>query len=183
MIFTNLKKYVYSKNCLKQWRQPPYQSLQQSQRYFRAEKVTWLWPLFAIEYAYPADRVTKRSVYRSPWKVISYSPGSGRPAILKLPSFRTIVTNHWICTTQQNCIYTGLASLSLSSTRVIVLVPTLTSASIKVISVFLVWSRGIRCAYWDNEERKQKVCFVTHSFLNKIWDYLKFQGFSVKRLW
>ena len=34
-------------------------------RYFRAKKVTWLWPLFAIEYAYPADKVTKRSVYRS----------------------------------------------------------------------------------------------------------------------
>ena len=165
MIFTNLKKYVYSKNCLKQWRQPPYQSLRQSRRYFRAEKVTWLWPLFAIEYAYPADRVTKRSVYRSLWKVISYSPGSGRPAILKLPSFRTIVTNHWIRTTQQNCIYTGLTSLSLSNTRVIALVPTLTSASL--ISVLLVWSRGIRCAYWDHEEKKQKVCFVTHNLFFK----------------
>ena len=31
----------------------------------KAEKVTWLRLLFAIEYAYPADRVTKRSVYRS----------------------------------------------------------------------------------------------------------------------
>ena len=30
----------------------------------KAEKVTWLRLLFAIEYAYPADRVTKRSVYR-----------------------------------------------------------------------------------------------------------------------
>ena len=108
--------------------------------------------------------------------------GKVRPAILKLPSF-WIVTNHWICTTQQNCIYTALTSLSLSRTRVIALVPTSTSSSIKLISVLLVWSRGIRCAYWDHEEKKQKVCFVTHSFLNKIWDYLKFQGFSVKRLW
>ena len=33
--------------------------------------------LYATEFAYPADRVTKRSVYRSPLKVISYSPGSG----------------------------------------------------------------------------------------------------------
>ena len=65
MTFTNLEKYVYSKNCLKQRRQPPYQSLQQRQRYFRAEKVNWLRLLFATEYAYPADRVTKRSVYRS----------------------------------------------------------------------------------------------------------------------
>ena len=39
-----------------------------NRRYFRAKKVTWLQLLFAIEYAYcdPADRVTKRSVYRSP---------------------------------------------------------------------------------------------------------------------
>ena len=66
MTFTNLEKYVYSKKCLKQRRQPPYSSLQQSRRYFRAEKVTWLRLLFAIEYAYPADRVTKRSLYRSP---------------------------------------------------------------------------------------------------------------------
>ena len=72
MTFTNLKKYVYSKKCLKQRRQPPppptYPSLQQSRRCFRAEKVTWLQLLFASEYAYcdPADRVTKRSVYRSP---------------------------------------------------------------------------------------------------------------------
>ena len=45
---------------------PPHPSLQQSRRYFRAKKVTWLRLLFAIEYVYPADRVTKRSVYRSP---------------------------------------------------------------------------------------------------------------------
>ena len=29
MTFTNLEKYVYSKKCLKQRRQPPYPSLQQ----------------------------------------------------------------------------------------------------------------------------------------------------------
>ena len=40
---------------------PTYPSLQQSRRYFRAAKVTWLQLLFASEYAYcdPADRVTK----------------------------------------------------------------------------------------------------------------------------
>ena len=27
--------------------------------------------------------------------------------------------------------------------------------------------------------KKQKVCFVTHSFLDNVWDYPKFQGFSV----
>ena len=32
MTFTNLEKYVYSKKCLKQRRQPPYPSLQQSRR-------------------------------------------------------------------------------------------------------------------------------------------------------
>ena len=66
MIFTNLEKYVNSKKCSKQRSQPPHPSLQQSRSYFHAEKVTLLRPLFAIEYVYPADRVTKRSVYRSP---------------------------------------------------------------------------------------------------------------------
>ena len=68
MIFTNLEKYVYSKKCLKQRRQaPPPPSLQPGgRRYFRAKKVNWLRLLFAIEYAYLAERVTKRSVYRSP---------------------------------------------------------------------------------------------------------------------
>ena len=79
MTFTNLEKYVYFKKCLKQRRQPPNPSLEQSRRYFRDEKDTWLYGcyLYATEFAYPADRVTKRSVYRSPVKVISYSPGSG----------------------------------------------------------------------------------------------------------
>ena len=42
MTFTTLEKYVYSKKGLKQRRQPPppSPSLQQSRRYFRAEKVT-----------------------------------------------------------------------------------------------------------------------------------------------
>ena len=67
MTFTNLKKYVSQKKCLKQPRQlPTLPSLQQSRRYFRAEKVTRLRLLFAIEFAHPADRVTKRYVYRSP---------------------------------------------------------------------------------------------------------------------
>ena len=56
MSFTNLKKYGYSKKCLKQRRQPPppppiHPSVWQSRRYFRAEKVTWLQLLFATEYA------------------------------------------------------------------------------------------------------------------------------------
>ena len=37
---------------------------------------------------------------------------------------------------------------------------------------------AVRCAYWDHEEKKQKVCFVTHFFLDKVWNYPKFQGFS-----
>ena len=50
MIFTNLEKYVYSKKCLKQRRQPPYppsclplskSKVRSLRRYFRAEKVTW----------------------------------------------------------------------------------------------------------------------------------------------
>ena len=40
MAFTNLEKYVYSKKCLKQRRQPPpHSSLHQSRGYFRAEEV------------------------------------------------------------------------------------------------------------------------------------------------
>ena len=51
MTFTNLEKYVYSKKCLKQRRQPPYPSLQQIkvEGNFRAEKVTRLRLLFAVE--------------------------------------------------------------------------------------------------------------------------------------
>ena len=71
--FANLESYVYSKKCLKQRRQPPqppppptHRSLQQSWRYFQAKKVTGLRLLFAVEYVYPADRVTQCSVYRSP---------------------------------------------------------------------------------------------------------------------
>ena len=70
MAFTNLEKYVYFKKCSKQRRPPPPPplppSLHQSRRYFGAEKVTRLRLLFAVEFAYPADRVTNRSVYRSP---------------------------------------------------------------------------------------------------------------------
>ena len=65
MTFTNLEKYLYSKKCLKQ-RRPPQPHPPIPPRYFRAEKVTWLRLLFAIKYAYPADRVTKHSVYRLP---------------------------------------------------------------------------------------------------------------------
>ena len=67
MTFTNVEKYVYSKKCLEQQRQFPTPSTSKVDgRYFRAEKVTRLRLLFAIEFASPADRVTKRSVYRSP---------------------------------------------------------------------------------------------------------------------
>ena len=65
MAFTNLEKYGYSKKCLKQPRQPPHPSLQQSRRYFR-RKSHLVRLLLAIEFAYPADRVTKGSLYRSP---------------------------------------------------------------------------------------------------------------------
>ena len=78
MTFTTLEKYVYSKKCLKQRRQHPppppsplHLSLQRCARYFRAEKVTWPRLVFAIEYAYPADRVTKRSVVH-PKRFIPY---------------------------------------------------------------------------------------------------------------
>ena len=65
MTFTNLEKYVYSKKCLKQRHQPPHPSLSDpaKSKVFSRRKSHLL---FAIEYAYPADRITKRSVCRSP---------------------------------------------------------------------------------------------------------------------
>ena len=70
MTFTSFEKYVYSKKCVKQ-RLPsphpsPHPSLQQSRRYFRAEKVTWLRLLFAILNMPIQQIVTKRFVYRAP---------------------------------------------------------------------------------------------------------------------
>ena len=68
----------------------------------------------------------------------------------------------------------------MSSTQVVALVSTSTSASITLISVwFIVWSRGVRCSYCDHKEKKQKVCFVTHSFLDKVWNYPKVFKVSV----
>ena len=77
MTFANLEKYVHSKNCLKQRRQPlPPPPTKKNPKnpsskvegiLLRKLKVVWLRLLFASKYAYPADRViTKRSVYRSP---------------------------------------------------------------------------------------------------------------------
>ena len=128
MTFTNLEKYVYSKKCLKQRRQPPHPSLRDpaKSKVFSRRKSHLL---FAIEFAYPADRVTKRSVYRSPLKVISYSPGSGVSEQLSQ------ITEY----VQLNkTAYTDFKSLSMSSTQVVVLLPTSTSASITVISALYV---------------------------------------------
>ena len=82
-----------------------------------------------MEFAYPADRVTKRSVYRSPLKVISYSPESGVSEQLSQ------ITEY----VQLNkTAYTDFKSLSMSSTQVVALVPTSTSASITLISALYV---------------------------------------------
>ena len=47
MTFTNLEKYVYSKKCLKQRRQPPTSPSSkvegQEPANFRAKNVTWPW--------------------------------------------------------------------------------------------------------------------------------------------
>ena len=72
MTFANLEKYVHSKKCLKQPRQPlPSPPKNPPSKVegilLRKLKVTWLRLLFASEFAYPADRViSKRSVYHSP---------------------------------------------------------------------------------------------------------------------
>ena len=66
MAFTNLEKDVYSKTIPP----PPHPSIPPS---CKVEvilapkiKIHLATAAFAIEYVYPTDRVTKRSVYRSP---------------------------------------------------------------------------------------------------------------------
>ena len=67
MTFTNLEKYEYSKKCLKQQRQPPTPPFSKVEGIFAPKiHLARLRLLFAIEYAYPADRVTKRFVCHSP---------------------------------------------------------------------------------------------------------------------
>ena len=67
MTFTNLEKYVYSKKVLKTTTSTLLPLSPAKSKVFSRRKVTsWLRLLFAIEYAYQADRVTKRSLYRSP---------------------------------------------------------------------------------------------------------------------
>ena len=137
MTFTNLEKYVYSKKCLKQRCQPPNPSLQKVEGIFAPKRTPgYGCYLYAIEFAYPADRVTKRSVYRSPLKVISYSPGSGVSEQLSQ------ITEY----VQLNkTAYTDFKSLSMSSTQVVALVPTSTSASMTLISeVYVVLIEFIR---------------------------------------
>ena len=126
MTFTNLEKYVYSKKCLKQRRQPPNPSLQKVEGIFAPKKTPgYGCYLYAIEFAYPADRVTKRSVYCSPLKGISYNPGSGVSEQLSQ------ITGY----VQLNkTAYTDFKSLSVSSTKVVALVPTSTSAPLTLIS-------------------------------------------------
>ena len=98
MTFTNLEKYVYSIKCLKQRRQRPTPPSSKVEGIFAPKKSPgYGCYLRAIEFAYPADRVTKRSICRSPLKVISYSPGSGVSEQLS-----QIIE---YCTTEQNCIY------------------------------------------------------------------------------
>ena len=116
---------MYSKKCLKQRRQPPNPSLQKVEGIFAPKKSPAGYGCYLQLNAYPGDRVTKRSVYRSPLKVISYSPGSGVSEQLSQ------ITEY----VQLNkTADTDFKSLSMSSTQVVALVPTSTSASITLIS-------------------------------------------------
>ena len=146
---------MHSKKLLKQRCQSPHPSLQQSRRYFRAEKVTWLWLLFEIEYAYPADGVTKRFVYSHLKRL--FPTAQDQEDYFKSPEF---LSNYHKSLNMYN--WTKLHILVLSHcpfviSGVVALVPTSTSALITLISVCLAWSRCIRCAYWDHEEKKQFV--------------------------
>ena len=130
MTFTNLVKYVYSIKCLKQRRQRPTPPSSKVEGIFAPKNTPgYGCYLYTIEFAHPADRVTKRSVHRSPLKVISYSPGLGVSEQLSQ------ITGY----VQLNkTAYTDFKSLSMSSTQVVALVPTSTSASITLISAVYV---------------------------------------------
>ena len=127
MTFTNLEKYVYSKKCDVN---PTTNPSSKVEGIFAPKKSPgYGCYLYIMEFAYPADRVTKRSVYRSPLKVISYSPGSGVSEQLSQ------ITEY----VQLNkTAYTDFKSLSMSSTQVVALVPTSTSAPITLISAVYV---------------------------------------------
>ena len=130
MTFTNLEKYVYFKKCLKQRRQPPTPPSSKVEGIFTPKKSPgYDCYLYVIEFAYPADRVTKCSVYRSPLKVISYSLGSGGSEQLSQMTEYVQLNK---------TAYTDFKSLSMSSTQVVALVPTSTSASITLISAVYV---------------------------------------------
>ena len=129
MTFTNLEKYVFSKKCLKQRPQPLPPA--KFEGIFASKKSPgYGCYLRAIEFAYPADRVTKRSAYSSPLTVICYSPGSGVSEQL----------SQIIEYVQLNkTTFTDFKSLSMSSTQVVALVLlTSTSASITLISAAYV---------------------------------------------
>ena len=66
MILTYLEKYVYSKKCSKKRRQPPKPLLSKVEGIFAPKESAGYRCYLQFWYAYPADRVTKRSVYRSP---------------------------------------------------------------------------------------------------------------------
>ena len=63
MIFTNLEKYVYSKKCLKQRRQPPPLPPAKSKVFSRQKSrlATAVW--FVIEYTYPADNYKSNKTF------------------------------------------------------------------------------------------------------------------------
>ena len=125
MTFTNLEKKLYSKRYLKQRRQRRHPSLlQQSRRYFRAEKVIWLRLFVHLKRLIPAaqdqeDYFKSAEFLNNCHKLLN---------IYNWTKLHILVLSHcpWVVP------------------RVVALVPTSTSASITLISLWLVWSRSIR---------------------------------------
>ena len=82
---------------------------------------------------------------------------------------------------EQNCIYWFRVTVheqypdSIISTNIDFCISNIDFAMVSFIPLSTL---AVRCAYWDHEEKKQKVCFVTHSFLVKVLNYPKFQGFG-----
>ena len=71
-------------------------------------------------------------------------------------------------------LHIGFKPLSMSNTNIDICI---NNIDFRIVNLSV--SRCIGCAYWDHEEKKQKVCFAADSFLDNVWDYPKFQGFNV----
>ena len=119
MAFTNLEKCVYSKKCLKQRRQPPYQFLQQSRSHLATK--TFRLSFFLKNY-FLQPRIRKTGYFKN-----------------CLVSEQLSQITEYVQLNKTVYIYTGLTSLSLPSStrRVVALVPTSQNIDISINKIDL----------------------------------------------